>query len=213
MTFVSCIVTVVNGQIAPQTDAPPITTVVPSYTCTTDALNASRKVCTDTSAAVYLKENFSIEIKNVENLDGTVCDWNMSVQQGSIFQRRFGIVCENKDKEYKILIGWVSSSMNNRMFLREFGSQHLSLNNLEDRGQDCIDHPALNMLKKEIKNLVAAGQCELSGQSLNKNLFSETFFFLPPGIKDLRFFIRIMDIGSATSQEKVDSFLMKMFKS
>jgi hypothetical protein len=170
-------------------------------------------VCTDTSPAVYLRENFSIDVENEKKLDGVVCDWNAPVQRSSIFSQRFGIVCENKDEGYKILAGWVSSSMNNSTVLFEvFGVQQLADNKLVDHGQVCVNHPAVAALRKEIKNLVQAGQCELSGQPANKNLFSQTFFFLPPGIEGRRFFVRVMDMGNATSKEKIDSFMVGMFK-
>lgn len=211
VSFVS-IFAAVSCHVSAQSAVSVETTDIVPYSCIENAQDSLLKVCTDTSAFIYLKENLSIQVVHEENLNSVTCDWNAPIQQGSILQLRFGILCENKDQGYRVLVGWVSSSMNNGVFLREFGARQLALNKLQDYGQDCIDHPGIVALRKEIKNLAQAGQCQLGGQVTSNKLFSQTFFFVRPGVKGVRFFVRVMDVGSATSQEKIDSFVLSLFK-
>jgi hypothetical protein len=179
------------------------------YSCERAPNEDARKVCTDKSALVYLKENFQIQMKP-EKAESITCNWDAPITKGASNKVQ-GIVCENSNPSHKTLIGWVNVNEkyvttlrwigNNQLAYRKAGGHDIKGNQTCDERLDLVP---------SIKNAVAAASCEMILPSGEK-LHSVVVFIQPSNVKARRFFVTVMNVSTSTSPEAVEKELVGSF--
>jgi hypothetical protein len=179
-----------------------------AYTCEPVSSEPTRKICTDTSAIVYLKENFKIKVDpDAPAFAGVTCDWGKSTDPG-IFNGKWGKPCESKGTGERTIVGWADKSINNGDLLTQLGNYQLSLINIPHGKLFCFIKDSLKNFNFNFDVRLGA-ECKMVLDS-GRELFMTFAALVPTGSVAKRIFVVVMNGQTSTSMQDTGAKIEKL---
>ena len=177
--------------------------------CVTAENEPLRKICTDKSVQSYLLQNFQQTVSNIPELADVVCKWELPVTPPrGLFANgpTNSITCENNDLTHRILIGWAGDEKYMKTNAALGNTQLFLRGKNEDGRLFCVETKNFS----KIANAVTGAKCTMTTKFSDEKISSAVVYMKNPAINDRKLFIAVMNITGKTSEDELETFLLKV---